>query len=206
MRWFRVRGGIWKECFSARPNNTGFTSGDIFISTAGGFGGTGLTTTQGNNVVQNTFGYEYALDIDWINNQFKIVDLTGVSTRTQTVYYSQNTDTVPGSNPWRYYDNGTVKGNLGTVINGGKISDAASGFSDWGLAGDSNHYVVSFDLTDFFSVADLYGKDFDVHFTMGCGNDNLMGHTTAPVPEPSTFLLLGAGLLGAGLIRRRTRK
>lgn len=36
--------------------------------------------------------------------------------------------------------------------------------------------------------------------------DNLNVQTSSPVPEPSTFLLLGAGLAGIGLLRRRTKK
>jgi len=192
------------DFFSTNPNSTNYTSGDIFINTKNGFGGGNVTTPQGNSFVTNSFGYEYALDINWILKTFSIVDLTSSSTRTETVYYSQNTNSIPGSNPWRYKDNGTVKGNPGTVINGGKISDADSGFSDWNSnSNDTNHYVASFDLTDFFSVANLYGKDFDVHFTMGCGNDNLMAHDTAPVPEPGTMMLLGFGMLGLAVYGKR---
>lgn len=47
---------------------------------------------------------------------------------------------------------------------------------------------------------------------VGIGNtDGLAGVTfspdsIAPIPEPSTFLLLGAGLAGIGIIRRRAKK
>lgn len=51
-------------------------------------------------------------------------------------------------------------------------------------------------------------NDWAFHWAMTCGNDVIEGQTHIPptVPEPSTFVLLGAGLLGAGLARRKLRK
>jgi hypothetical protein len=47
-------------------------------------------------------------------------------------------------------------------------------------------------------------EDVHLHWTMGCGNDS--GDLVASVPEPSTVLLLGLGLLGAGVHRIRRRR
>jgi len=69
------------------------------------------------------------------------------------------------------------------------------------LVGESFYRKVSFDLSEI----DLPLVGLDVHWTMSCGNDAIDG-STAPVPEPATMVLLGSGLVGLALYRRKMKK
>jgi hypothetical protein len=154
--------------------------------------GAGLTGGSGNAIVANTFGYDYVLDVDFMTLTYNIVKLTNAS--TTTVYYSQN----QGSNPWKYNYNKNDQiigsGTIGYLAN---QSDSAVGFQGgW-------HNVATVDLS---FLANLGFSSFTAHFTMACGNDDLIGKGVVATPEPGTLLLLGTGLLGALAFGRKVRK
>lgn len=171
-----------------------YTSGDIFIDVDGDaqYGSSNTGGGSGQAEVNNTFGYDYVLDMDFNLLTYSVIKLT--DSTTTTVWYGQNDE----SNPWLYNTGGTlVDGyeNLAMEYVSG-LSDAATGFTG------GNHYAVGVDLS-FLAP----GTDFTSHFTMGCGNDNLMGQGTAPVPEPATILLFATGLVGlAGYGKKRIHK
>ncbi len=177
--------------------NSGYLAGDLFIDVDGdAVYGQDLLPRTGNGyqtVSSVDYGYDYVLDFNFQAGTYNIVDINGTDSWL-SVYYGQNDE----SNPFRYVSGGTVIGS-GTIGYQSGLTNTQTG-----LLGGS-HNVASVDLFhnngwDFDSFLDD-GMLF--HFTIGCGNDNLMGFLP-PVPEPATLALLAMGL--GGLVARNRRR
>jgi hypothetical protein len=168
-----------------------YDSGDIFFDINGDAKyGDMLSQNSGTTGIQtinNSFGYDYVLDVDWSGNTFNIVQIKKDSL-VQTTYFGENNR----ANPWQYASGGTVVGS-GTWDYTQGLTNEQTGFE-----GDS-HYSAAFDLTNFFSLFPG-GTEFLMHFTMECGNDNLI----AAVPEPATIIISLSTLFGSvGYLRRK---
>jgi len=163
-----------------------YTSGDIFIAVGDKpvFGD--INGSAGFNTVKNSYGFDYVFDLDFGSGTYMVLSLDSDS-QVKTTYYAAN----EGSSPWQYVDGGEK-------LSSGYFSYSEIQTSDF--VGDKHYLLTGFDLSFLDS-----GTEFYSHFTMGCGNDNLMGHGTAPVPEPATLILLGSGLAGLAFYRRKKK-
>lgn len=164
--------------------------GDLFIST-NGYQTAGIYDT-------NTTGeqWEYALVLNACSEvHSKDFRGTGGTLALYNVYNSGDQNNIILS-----HASGTYRNFQEVEINTryGRISQNVG---TWSINKDSNELL--FDLsTDFFNQF----SDFGFRWGMSCGNDVIEGGASSPVPEPSTFVLLGAGLISAGIFRRRNRK
>lgn len=193
----------------------GTTTGHIFFDVDGnakyGSTATGLSPSgNGNLSMANPFGYDYAAVLNFANNTYDLYSLTAISPLL-TGYYAQNS----GSNPWRYdlqndaNQNRVLGGSL-TYQSDLSSTDVNSQYGvDASLSGPY-HNVVSLDLPALFA-----DKDILTHYTMSCGNDNIIGSAHipgTPPNEPSSVpdagasgLLLGLGLGAISLLRRTAK-
>ncbi len=174
------------------------SSGDIFIDVDGdAVYGYLPGDTDGNLTVNKTYGYDYVLDLDWQASRYNVwkIDET---TEVETAYYKEN----QGSSPWRYVvsDGTPILTDVEFEYNAGTTSYD----DEFGDRGEHNELIV--DLRFLLDDLELDEVEFIAHYTMGCGNDNLMGKGVIPNPEPATMLLLGFGLIGiAGLYRKKQK-
>lgn len=216
--------GGWK--FSG--SRDGWSSGDLFLaftdadSTETPIYGKAASTILENNTRDNignsaqikneNYGYDFVFDLG------SPVVSDGVTTIAYTAYniesesglvlsdvgYAQNR----GANPFKYVSGGTaVEGLNGTATQTrySRDCDLWAAFPELSrLVYGGTHYALTFSGIDLSSFGLEAGEYYLwTHFTMGCGNDNLMGKTsfeiTPPnnvVPEPSTIALILLGVAG----------
>lgn len=178
--------------FNYSTGKSNFQAGDLFIDINGDavFGDI-HGSSNGYQNVTNTFGYDFVFDIDWTNLTYDVYAIDG-SSILGTTYYAQN----QGSNPFQFHL-GDNAGATAIASNSFSISTFDSAQIDGYFLGGTHYAANGFDLSFLGGNA-----NYTSHWTMGCGNDNLMGQGTT-VPEPGTIGLLAAGLIGLGFARRR---
>lgn len=194
--------------------NQYFYSGDVFIDVNGdAVWGNAIGTDYSADanayftVGNGNFKWDYAIVFERaagsgagggvLTGNYSVYQLNGAT--DLEVFFDANNK----SNPFRYSSGGAlVQGAGGSVL-----QTQANPALSQGIGVNTTHYLLG-DI-DLNFLAGAGTGDYTFHYTQGCGNDLLMGKTTAwSVPDGGlTLALLGFSLSTLGfMVPKRTRK
>ncbi len=179
-----------------------FYTGDIFIDINGdakifsnpAVGDQVYSTFQNINVK-----YDYAIDMDFTNNTYKVIQLNDNSLLSNVYWDNYNSQ----GNPCQYVSGGTqIGGTYSLGYQTGLSDNAALGYTSWEATTQHNKLTV-----DLANLGLTDGQQFTSHLAISCGNDVAVGKGTISVPEPGSLSMVLIGLLSlAGFAVSKKRK
>jgi len=187
--------GMYVDIYTTYLNNIneyGTQLGDLFISTDG-WNPNGNAPYTEDNFASGGESWEYVLVLD--NHRPNPEQTAG---RSGNVSLYQITGPADIELSWAannyVYRQGQEVQYKGT---GGALASGTWSIENWGDPDTDDFLRFIIDSDEFDGVS-----EFGFHWTMTCANDVIEGGT-APVPEPATMLLFGAGLVGVAVTGRK---
>jgi hypothetical protein len=170
-------------------------------------GGFNYLTGNSNEDAGDIFiGNNFVLDLSRIDDHLQSAG-TYVSRKDYSSTIAPNY--VTEASPYQYLSGGS-EGTGGSYV-AGRIANwnSIDLFSGW--RDDDNHYALVLNTAGAMvggnSISSLINHGDQIHFTLECGNDLILGKVVS-VPEPGTFGLFSLGLtmlLGMGLFNKKRK-
>lgn len=219
---FNFKDGVVDASYSSGNPDGVIRVGDIFIkkNTAP----VNSSDPSGyNQTTTNTFGYDYALRLNFSSNTYTVIDLNAQSSLLNAVYYNYP-NSNPGtnnlnaaSNPWKFNGDPVSGSQTYSMSFGTVTASTADGLAEYR---DQSNAVLFPDITfTKYGSAPIYNmvlNDIDkwapsktslyFHLTMECGNDNATAELAGgfKVPDHShSVILIGLALISLAVVQRR---